>query len=109
MYMAPEQIVLKKTSSSNTDIYSFGATMYETLFRTPMWDLDDEQSGLDEISQFKLKVEREKLPQKLKRGTTDPTIRLIVTCVQYEPALRAHIRLIIEELQKLFDSSFRST
>ena len=105
IYMSPEQLLLKKTSSSYSDIYAFGATMYETLFRSPMWDLEDGQSDLDEISQFKLKVEKEKLPLKLPKGTTDTATRLIVTCVQYEPALRAHVRLVISELQKLLDRS----
>ena len=108
IYMAPEQLLSNKTSSSYSDIYAFGATMYETVFRTPMWELAEDDSDLDQIAKFRLKVERERLPPKLKKKTNDRTICLIVDCVHYEPTVRAHGRRIIVDLEKLVESALSS-
>ena len=97
LYMAPESLH-QKTSSTKSDTYGFGATMYGVIFENYMWDPDEDANiqtgGTDSL---KRKMDNEKIPYKLQLRGNHNAYPVTVKCVQFyyekkTPKVDTHVR-----------------
>ena len=104
-FLVPEQLLHGKTSSIESDMYAFGATVYEIIFDCLMWDLDDSSNrDFDHLTRLKKKVESERIPTALQKEHRHPCYSLILSCVLFEPHNRADALTIVSALEKLCKS-----
>ena len=102
LYLSPEQLLQSKTSSIQSDVYALGATMYEIIFETTLWDVDDGTNReLDDLTKLKKKVQAEEIPKDLHKKQSHPCYSLILSCVQFDHRNRPHALAIVSELEKL--------
>ena len=97
LYMAPEQVLMQKTSSRMTDIYSFGATMFEVFFPDIIWDVPD-INARDILFE---KMRTVKIPDNLVKMKGHMAYDVISKCVEYDPVNRPDALSIVNELLAL--------
>ena len=113
-YMAPEILLDKKTSSTSSDVYSYGATLYQVMFREDLWDTDKMGTSgpikfyygpsRNPLELLKEKVSTEKVPIKLK-NQKHPAIEVIRKCVQFDRNDRPSSREVLNITKKLYETS----
>ena len=94
LYLAPEQLLSSKTSSTKTDIYSFGVTIYEIVFEEHIFNVRDK----DELIQT---IEDGKVNEVLYSKQSDPYCVIISTCLSKEPSVRPNAENLLNKLFKL--------
>ncbi len=80
-YMAPERLAGRFDARS--DVYSLGATLYELLTQTAMFDSDDRQKLLEAVLK-----EAPKLPRDLNPDIPEPLQRIVLKAVAKDPLKR---------------------
>ena len=113
-YMAPEIILDRKTSSTSSDVYSYGATLYQVMFREDLWDTDEMGTSgpikfyygpsRNPLEILKEKVSIEQVPKKLK-DKKHPAIEVITKCVQFDRSDRPSSRKVLDIMNKLYKTA----
>ncbi len=96
-YMSPEQIEISEITAQS-DIYSFGCLMHETLSGHPPFE---GASVLDT-----LQMHKNAQPERLSNENIDPDLAdLVLDCLQKEPAQRpADTQVVKQRLEKILDA-----
>ena len=104
-YMSPEQAEGKPVEA-HSDIFSFGAVLYEMIAGRPAFGRDTHLATLTAVLRDEPKPlgqEREETPPELER--------IIMRCLRKDPARRfqsmADLKVALEELKEEFDSGVR--
>ena len=113
-YMAPEVLLDRKTSTTSSDVYSYGATLYQVMFREDLWDTDKMGTSgpikfyygpsKNPLELLKEKVATEKVPIKLK-NQKHPAIEVITKCVQFGRNDRPTSREVLDFMKKLHETA----
>ena len=93
-YMAPEQLLEGKASSTYTDVYAFGLTLYEIFHEEPICKEDN-------LGDLKKRLRSKNFPGKLMKKHDDKYYNLIVQCLQQEPSNRPEAMQILTLLNTL--------
>ena len=102
IYMSPEQLLKTKSSSTKSDMYSFGVSVYEILFADHIWGVGDSDDFRQlDLGSWKKKVEVEKIPQKVHTKMNHCLYTMILNCVQFEHDKRPDAMAVVTELEKL--------
>ena len=112
-YMAPEVLLHQKTSSPSTDVYSYGATLYQVMFWESLWDIEEMGSSgpvkfyygpsKDPRALLREKVSTEKVPKKLKHKK-HPAIDVITKCVQFDRNNRPSSMEVLDIMNRLYET-----
>ena len=94
MYMSPEQLLDSKRSSTKTDVYSLGVTMFEVLFEDYLYDAEC-------VDDLRKSYQNMEMPRKLQNIQQEPCYSLIQRCLHFEPNARPVALSIVEELEML--------
>jgi eukaryotic-like serine/threonine-protein kinase len=101
-YMAPEQAECK-TVDARTDIFSFGAVLYEMLTAQRAFQGDSPLSTLTAVLR-----EEPKPIGKVREGVPHELERIITRCLRKDPERRwqsmADVKVVLRELKEEFDS-----
>ena len=113
-YMAPEILLDKKTSSTRSDVYSYGATLHKVMFRESLWDIENMGSSghikfyygpsRNPLELLKEKVSTEKVPKTLK-DKKHPAIEVITKCVQFDRRDRPSSMEVLIIMKKLYETA----
>ena len=96
VYMAPEQVLESKTSSTKTDVYSFGATMFEILYEEP---LREEEVQTELVQSLK----ESPIPNKVLQMQDDPAYEVLLGCLK-----KASDRLNAECIVRMLTAIYRN-
>lgn len=98
-YISPEQISDSKKVTELSDVYSFGATLYESLAGSPPFDGSDLIEMFQKINDLKPEKPSERNPE------VDPRLEAIcLRCLEKDPAKRyKSMQAVREELHRVVE------
>ena len=104
-YMAPEQLTGEFNSGTATDIYSFGAMLYEMLIGTPPFGNTD----LEECVVGHLELEP-KNPCDLRNDIPPALGKIVIRCLRKEPSERYEdFSELFNQINLVYESIYNST
>ena len=118
LYMAPELLLQHKPTSVKTDIYSFGATLYEVIFERYLWDcasykfketIYSDDRKIPEIDRLREMMINQRTPHQLKDSEGHLAHPLISKCIQYDRDLRPSAMTVVLDMKDIVIKEKKTT